>query len=310
MAVPAERLDFIRTFQYDPSHTIVLRNAFARNMNSRFIKLRGLIRKAIIDRDCFGMRKVVTQQLPGTRQFDFVRSSDKVEAFMDWLRSQIERGILEVEYFPQVGFGIEAPWTNLYIKDSYERGVVRARYEMIHAGYVIPTLEETGGLLASMSIPMHVDRVGLLYSRVFSDLRGITSTMDTQISRILSQGMIDGLGPRQIARQLTRTISGPVGDLGLTDTLGRFIPAQRRAEILTRTEIIRAHAEGQLQEFENWGVLGVKVKAEFKTAGDDRVCPICKTMEGKIYSIKEASGIIPVHPQCRCIWLPLLAEET
>lgn len=313
MALPAEDLELIKTNQrvsrYDPSRTITLRNSFARAMNRRFIRLQNLISRAIVEKNCFGELSPLVHQLPFDRQFDFVRSADKVSAFMSWLRLQIDEGILEVSPFPQVGVSLEEAWTNLYIKDSYQRGIVRARYEMLHAGYVIPTLEATGGLLASMSIPMHMDRVGLLYSRVFSDLRGITSQMDTQISRVLTQGMIDGLGMKQMARQLVRTISGPVGDLGLTDTLGRFIPARRRAEMLARTEIIRAHAEGQLQEFANWGVLGVKVKAEFKTAGDSRVCPICATMEGRTYSLQEASGIIPVHPQCRCVWLPLDVTE-
>jgi SPP1 gp7 family putative phage head morphogenesis protein len=312
MALPAENIPLIHQVasQYDPTRTLTLRNAFARNMNKRFIKLRGLIRRAIIERDCFGMTKLPVErvrvhQLPGVRQFDFPRSGDKVAAFMEWLRQQIEEGILEVISIRQFGTAIEEAWTNLYINDSYERGVQRARYELIHAGYQVPPLEMTGGILASMSTPFHMDRVGLLFTRTFSDLRGITSAMDMQISRVLAQGMADGLGPRQIARNLTRTISGPVGDLGITDVLGRFIPAQRRAEMLARTETIRAHAEATLQEFSNWGVIGVTVKAEFRTATDYRVCPICASMHKKVYSLDEASGVIPVHPRCRCVWLPI-----
>ncbi len=122
---------------------------------------------------------------------------------------------------------------------------------------------------------------------------------------MLAQGMADGLGPRQLARNLTRTISGPVGDLGITDTLGRFIPAERRAVILARSEIIRAHAQAQLQEFENWGVAGVTAAAEFRTAGDTRVCPLCAPIDGRVYTIEQARNIIPVHPQCRCAWLPV-----
>jgi SPP1 gp7 family putative phage head morphogenesis protein len=74
--------------------------------------------------------------------------------------------------------------------------------------------------------------------------------------------------------------------------------------LLARTEIIRAHAEGTLNNFELAGLENVELQAEFLTAGDDRVCPICSALSGKIYSIKEARGIIPVHPNCRCTWLP------
>jgi SPP1 gp7 family putative phage head morphogenesis protein len=99
-----------------------------------------------------------------------------------------------------------------------------------------------------------------------------------------------------------------MGDLALTDTLGRFIPATRRAMMLARTEIIRAYAEATLQEFRNWGVEGVSAKAEWSTAGDDRVCPKCAPMEGRIFTLDEASGLIPFHPNCRCAWIPWIAE--
>ncbi len=106
------------------------------------------------------------------------------------------------------------------------------------------------------------------------------------------------------ARKLNAVIKGAGGDLSLIDILGRFMPAERRAQILARTEIIRAHAEGQLQEFENWKVLQVNVKAEWITAGDNRVCPQCADLEGSIFTIEVARGMIPLHAQCRCAWIP------
>jgi SPP1 gp7 family putative phage head morphogenesis protein len=99
-----------------------------------------------------------------------------------------------------------------------------------------------------------------------------------------------------------------MGDLGITDTLGRFIPAQRRAEMLARTEIIRAHHLATIQEYRNWGVLGIYVKGEWKTAGDDRVCSQCASLEGNIYTLDEIESMIPLHPNCRCIALPYIEE--
>jgi len=144
-----------------------------------------------------------------------------------------------------------------------------------------------------------------LYSRTFSDLKGITSAMDTQISRVLAQGIADGKHPRDLAKLLTKTISGPMGDLGITDTLGRFIPAERRAKILARTEIIRAHHAATIQEYRNYEVEGVRVKAEWMTAGDGRVCGSCAALEGNVYSLDVIESKIPLHPQCRCIALPV-----
>ena len=93
--------------------------------------------------------------------------------------------------------------------------------------------------------------------------------------------------PMVLAKLLTKTISGPVGDLGITDTLGRFIPAERRAKVLARTEIIRAHHSATMQEYKNWEVEGVKVKAEWQTAGDARVCEECGAMEGRVFTLEE-----------------------
>jgi SPP1 gp7 family putative phage head morphogenesis protein len=151
--------------------------------------------------------------------------------------------------------------------------------------------------------------LGLLERKVFTDLKGITDAMSTQISRILTQGFLNGEAPALLARKLVATINGTgMGDLGIKDTLGRFIPAARRAEMLARTETIRCFAESTLQEFKNWGVEGVTALAEWSTAMDDRVCPKCESMQGKVFTLDEAEGLIPSHPQCRCVWLPWIEE--
>lgn len=308
---------------YDPTHTTTLRNLFAQNMNRRFTRIRGIIRKAIVEEDCFAMMQgsggfhtfgaldyKYDLFTPGRHAFDFPRSGDKLAAFMDWLKKQEQAGILETTRMPQLGTAIEDAWTNMYIKDSYQRGILRARYELKGAGYDVPGIDQTGGIEVAMFQPPHVERLGLLYTRVFNDLKGITDTMDMQISRVLAQAMADGKNPREIARLLTRTISGPIGDLGITDTLGRFIPAQRRAMVLARTEVIRSHHQSMIQEYRNWGLEGVRVKAEWKTAGDGRVCDECASMEGQVYTLDEAMNMIPRHPQCRCIALSLDVTET
>ena len=296
----------IQVYGYDPTRTTILRNAFALEMRKRFRELTQVIRRALIEEDVFGQRAGFYQMTsPGRQAFVFPRSADKVNAFMDWLNRQVERGILEIGEIQQIGVGVEGAWTNKYIQDSYKRGVIRARYELKKAGFDIPTIDQTGGIEISMSTPFHIDRVGLLYTRTFSGLQGITAAMDTQISRVLAQGMADGDGPRLLARKLIATINGTgMGELGITDTLGRYIPASRRAEMLARTEIIRAHHNATIQEYRNWAVEGVKVKAEWVTAGDDRVCDRCNALEREVFTLDRIEGMIPLHPQCRCIALP------
>ena len=83
---------------------------------------------------------------------------------------------------------------------------------------------------------------------------------------------------------------------------------RRRATRLARTEIVHTYAEGSLDSYERLGVEEVGVLAEWSTAGDDRVCPQCSSLEGQILTIKEARGLIPLHPNCRCAWIPYLDD--
>jgi len=310
----------------DPTRTTTLRNRYAAEMRKRFTQLRGQIWDAIVTQDVFGIaggheglrqadtNNVTTLQAnqtrPGRRAFAFTRMPDKVGMFMRWLEIQVERGLLETSRRQQFGQAIESSWQDIYIEDSYKRGVQRAAYEIHRGRFPGQSVEERGGIQAVLGTPMHLDRVGVIYTRAFRELKGITDTMDQHISRVLAQGMADGDGPRTLARKINATITGAgAGELGIRDSLGRFIPAQRRAEILARTEVIRAHHSGMMQEYRNWGVEGVSVVAEFRTAGDDRVCDECAGLEGQFFSLDEAENLIPVHPQCRCIVMPARPED-
>ena len=287
---------------YDPTRTTTLRNLFAKDMKKRFDVLAIGIYKKVVTENFFGLEQITTN----TQPYAFPRSAAKVQEFMEWLQKQVDKGILSIKEYDQLGTAIENAWTNKYVTDSYKRGIIRARMELQKAGYDVPTIEATGGILVSMNVPLHMDRLGLLYTRVYSDLKGITDAMSSQISRVLTQGIADGDGPIALAKKLIATINGTgMGDLGITDTLGRFIPARRRAEMLARTEIIRAHHQAMIQEYMNWGEIQLYVMAEVVTAGDNRVCSKCDELAlGSPYTLEVAMNLIPYHPNCRCIALP------
>ncbi len=75
-----------------------------------------------------------------------------------------------------------------------------------------------------------------------------------------------------------------------------------RATMVARTEVIAASAEGTLEGYKQLKV----EKVEFYTALDERLCFDCEALHGKKYSVRESSGVIPLHPQCRCVWLPVV----
>lgn len=293
--------------QYDPTRTTMLRNMMVRESNRRFDLISGEVAKAVFVDDVFGLTLEVLKS-PGKNAYAYMGNPQKIREFLKWLEDLLNRDILEVWGTPQ-GANTQN-WLYKYLLTSYQRGVMRAREELRKAGYNVPTIVASGGLATVMSAPIHLDTVALMYTRTFNELVGVTDQMKQIISRILAEGLMNGTNPRVLARQLVAAINGKgIGDLGLFDRLGRFIPAKRRAEIIARTEIIRAHHYANIMEYKSWGVYGVSVMAEFRTAGDARVCTECAGMEGQIFTLDEVLPLIPVHPQCRCIALPIVKPK-
>ena len=104
-------------------------------------------------------------------------------------------------------------------------------------------------------------------------------------------GLVQGVGPATIARDLSRSIAGL---------------SRARAGVIAQTEIINAHAEGQLDAFKQLGIKKVDAEVEWLTANDGKVCDDCASMEGEVYAVEEAHGLIPLHPNCRCCWKPYI----
>jgi len=50
------------------------------------------------------------------------------------------------------------------------------------------------------------------------------------------------------------------------------------------------------------------VKAEWSTAGFN-VCPICDSNEGREFTLGNIRGLIPAHPNCRCVAIPIVPRR-
>jgi SPP1 gp7 family putative phage head morphogenesis protein len=73
------------------------------------------------------------------------------------------------------------------------------------------------------------------------------------------------------------------------------------AERIARTEVLRAANEGRLRAYHAEGV----GRVEFVAADDERTCPECNAEDGKELTLAEAGGLLPLHPQCRCTYIPI-----
>lgn len=287
------------TARRDPTRTTTLRLRYGRAIVGRFELLRRDMVTSIVSRDALALSSgIITPKFldsTAVREFDFPTSEAKVQAFMRWLRRQSDKQILEVIKRDEEGRVVtRTAWQNVYIRSAYQEGIRRARREMVRRGEIDSIDVEVGAVQSAFNSPIHSDRAGLLFTRNFEELDGITNAMAQAVSRELTQGLIDGRGALEIARALSERVT----------KIGKA-----RALLLARTEIIRAHAEGTLNEYESHGIVGVGVEAEFSTAGDGKVCPTCAALEGRVFKIAEARGLIPVHPRCRCSWVPANVGE-
>jgi SPP1 gp7 family putative phage head morphogenesis protein len=75
---------------------------------------------------------------------------------------------------------------------------------------------------------------------------------------------------------------------------------------IARTEVIHAHAEGQLDSFQALGIEEVGAEVEWVSTPDERRCSLCEELHGQRFTIAEARGMLPRHPSCRCAWAPVV----
>lgn len=292
----------------DPSRTTGLRNRFVRDMNKRFNLIKKNIYISIVLNDCFGIQPNAIKVLSpiAKKAFEFSRDPNKVEGFMKWLTAEEEKGILTKIIRSGVG-GIEGAWTDIYIDSAYAQGIRRARAALRKKGARIPTLESMpGGVRAMMNQPIHADRIGIIYSRTYEDLKSVTNVMNAQIRRRIASGLQEGLArglaegknPRAIARELHKNVVDRVDKIGIT-----------RARMIARTEVMNAHNEASLAQYEQASQeIGKPIMVGVGLGPNP--CPICVDLEaGGPYMLEAARGQLPAHPNCVCVHIPEIQKE-
>jgi hypothetical protein len=217
----------------------------------------------------------------------FHTTSEQVQAFKQWLKEQLS-SLIE-------GKTQQDLWS-LYIQQGYKKGAGRAFADAMASEKFQATSQEqldfyAGSreqfLRSAFAQPVSVDRVKQLAGRAFDDLKNITADMSTRMSRVLLDGLVQGQSPRKVARTLAKEV-----DLGA-----------KRALVISRTELIRAHAEGQLDGFDHLGIEKVGAQVEWLTSGmgvtakgNPSPCEDCEELEGQTFTIAEARGMLPLHP--------------
>jgi len=306
-----------RRYKIDPTKSITLRQQFANQFKTRFSTIARAARVSIVDNDCFGLIKsdfVQAQKAPPTtwvkgiepipsKKFESYTNEDKINKFMNWLEITEDQAIFQTVRRRNLGKELKHQWTDIYIANSFKRGMIwggvqiKKDKELIHELEVKPEdIDTSSGVILSLFLAAaYADKIGPLYSRVLNDLKGIVATTNTNISRILAESLSTRKQPYYISKEVFKKF--------------RTI-AINRAEILAQTETTRAHHIATIQTYRQWKIKNIKINAEWRTARDERVCQLCAPLDGKIYTLDEIEPLIPLHPRCRCAALPTLEKIT
>jgi SPP1 gp7 family putative phage head morphogenesis protein len=130
--------------------------------------------------------------------------------------------------------------------------------------------------------------IDALETRNLTALQKITTEMNGQIIRIISDSMLAGEHPRSIAKKITERVD----NIGLA-----------RARTMARTETVTAFNRGAQIRYEQYGY----THWEWIAALDERTCPVCGALDGKVFKFGDSQDIPPAHPNCRCSIAPVEA---
>ena len=122
-------------------------------------------------------------------------------------------------------------------------------------------------------------------------LTNLCDDLDKNFKDIILDGIIDGKSVDDIAHEL---------EVAGVSPLNRHT-AQQRAKMIARTEVNSVKNKARLQAYKDNNIQWVDII----TMGDGRVCQECLDLEANNpYPIDEIWDLLPVHPNCRCIYSP------
>lgn len=135
-------------------------------------------------------------------------------------------------------------------------------------------------------------------SNVSKFTQSMIDTDRTKLIDILTQGLQDGKSVPEIRGMIQADF----------DNIEKT-----QAQLITRTEVLRASNQATLDAYEQSGLVEGK---QWLTAGADDECADyegqIEALDGNFYPDTDefADGDPPLHPNCKCVLLPVLLDET
>jgi len=125
----------------------------------------------------------------------------------------------------------------------------------------------------------------------------LTKKQVEKVRTIMKDGFENKEGIRKLSKKLDKIGLKDRYKLGDKGEKVLSIKKEHRPMSIARSETVRLRAEGQLESYKNAG----KELVQFELVSA-RPCAQCEALDGSVQQLNEASGIIPVHANCRCRW--------
>lgn len=206
------------------------------------------------------------------------------------------------------GEDISPDW--LYRQDRYKRLISKAEAQMARfADEALPIVEQTSrsgaslgarhatplleaaGIQASFGTSINTPAVDALYQLMFRRDSPIRDVLDSYggnatavIRHHMGQGVIQGLGPREVVRNIMRDLASGTN--------------RARLSTLVRTEHMRVYRISQAQQLEQYRHAIQSYR--WSCALQSRTCLACLAMDGELFDEPQYK----MHPNCRCICVP------
>ncbi|HOC93355.1 MAG TPA: minor capsid protein [bacterium] len=182
------------------------------------------------------------------------------------------------------------------VKDSYKAGIHNGIGDLVRAKMPFyRDLTPDGIKQCGSNIFTLIDKDALDFMVNYNvQLAGdVSRELTDGINRAIQTGIASGRSVPEIAKDIGRVVRDPEEFRKAGKTV--FKTAQHRMELIARTETLRAHNQGHLKFYQTVGVQ----KAEWITAGDERMCRECSALDGKLFPVDKFPNQ-PLHPACRC----------
>ncbi len=261
----------------DPSKTSLIRRKFVTDVNSRYRSVSSNLRIASTNIPILGK----------TNNFTVIQER------LDWVQT-----FLNEQFNVTL---LAGDWYKKYIEDAYTKGIRRGiRYTKGKELFWLDSSSAQGLEVSFIRQVSNLYTLKTLKQKTLSDLTTITQAVSGRILSDLSIALIKGESEKQIYSLIQNTLQ----KIGV-----------QRSRTVARSEVVRAQSYGLLDAFQGFGVTKVKVAAEthktvtsnanveYISSNDRKVCPLCQPFDGKIMTVQEAYGLIPVHPNCRCSFI-------